>query len=150
MEKIKVTIAGIGTVDECDHCHTEHTKGVACWQLDGFISLNLCNVCLENYYEHDLNAIRNFKDSVYHCKVCKDTGIMKYKDITPMTDYSWVPWSEKECTHCDRNKLVAKDILQHDNNAPSYPGRIYGMYKWDGDRWVIDKEFCLKNSIDID
>ena len=31
----------------------------------------------------------------------------------------------------------------------SYPGRIYGEYKfnWDKDKWEIDKEFCKKYNI---
>lgn len=34
-------------------------------------------------------------------------------------------------------------------NEPSYPYRIYGMYNWNGNKWVINKDFCLKNNIDI-
>jgi len=33
----------------------------------------------------------------------------------------------------------------------SYPGRIYGMYKWNWDKhkWEIDKKFCDDNGIVI-
>lgn len=49
--KIKVKIASIGTVDMCDHCKTEYTKGVACWTEDpDMVSLDLCNICLDKYY----------------------------------------------------------------------------------------------------
>ena len=34
-------------------------------------------------------------------------------------------------------------------NEPSYPYRIYGMYKWDGKKWKLDEKFCLDNDIDI-
>jgi hypothetical protein len=49
--KIKVTVAGIGTVDKCDHCETEFTTGAACWKVDKWKSLNLCHICLKKYYE---------------------------------------------------------------------------------------------------
>ncbi len=49
--KIKVTVAGIGTVDKCDHCETEFTSGVACWEIDEWKSLDLCHICLDKYYE---------------------------------------------------------------------------------------------------
>lgn len=35
--------------------------------------------------------------TTYNCNLCKDTGIVKYKDITPLTDYSWIPWSTRPC-----------------------------------------------------
>jgi len=33
----------------------------------------------------------------------------------------------------------------------SYPGRIYGMYKfnWDKDKWEIDKNYCKKYKIKL-
>jgi hypothetical protein len=33
----------------------------------------------------------------YHCNKCKDTRIIKYKPITILTDYIWIPWNEREC-----------------------------------------------------
>lgn len=49
--KIKVTVAGIGAIDKCDHCGTEFTTGVACWKIDEWKSLDLCHICLKQYYE---------------------------------------------------------------------------------------------------
>ncbi len=50
-DKIKVSVAGIGTIDKCDHCYIEFTTGVACWKVDEWKSLNLCHICLCKYYE---------------------------------------------------------------------------------------------------
>ena len=50
-QKQEVIIAGIGTIDKCDHCHTEFTKGVACWKVDEWKSLDLCFICLSKYYK---------------------------------------------------------------------------------------------------
>lgn len=49
--KIKVRIAGTGTIDKCDHCGTEFTTGVACWKVDEWKSLDLCHICLKKYYD---------------------------------------------------------------------------------------------------
>ncbi len=43
---------------------------------------------------------------------------------------------------------MLKGVFQ--NNAPvSYPGRIYGKYKfnWKKYKWEIDKEFCENHNI---
>lgn len=45
-------------------------------------------------------------------------------------------------------KLILKDIFSK-LLPKNYPGRIYGMYFWDGKRWVIDKKFCNDNGITI-
>ena len=34
-------------------------------------------------------------------------------------------------------------------NQPNYPYRIYGMYDWNGNRWILNEKFCLENNIDI-
>jgi hypothetical protein len=34
-------------------------------------------------------------------------------------------------------------------NQPNYPYRIYGMYDWNGKRWILNEKFCLENNIDI-
>jgi hypothetical protein len=49
--KIKVTVAGIGAIDKCDHCGIEFTMGVACWKIDEWKSLDLCHICLKEYYD---------------------------------------------------------------------------------------------------
>jgi hypothetical protein len=35
------------------------------------------------------------------------------------------------------------------SNQPTYPGRIYGMYDWNGKKWIVNEKFCLDNNIDI-
>lgn len=37
------------------------------------------------------------KNKEYKCKKCKDTGIVKFKPITEMTDYQWVKWETRPC-----------------------------------------------------
>ena len=36
------------------------------------------------------------KKEKYNCYKCKDTGIIKYKDIEYLM-YSWIPWKIKKC-----------------------------------------------------
>ncbi len=51
--KIKVAVVGIGTVDKCDHCGDCSTTGVACWIVGEWEPLDICHVCLKEYYEED-------------------------------------------------------------------------------------------------
>lgn len=47
-------------------------------------------------------------------------------------------------------KYILEGILpKFFSNQPTYPSRIYGMYKWNGKKWEIDEKFCLENNIDI-
>jgi hypothetical protein len=48
--KTKVTVAGAGTIDECDHCGCGYTTGVAVWLVDRDMSKDLCHDCMEKYY----------------------------------------------------------------------------------------------------
>lgn len=50
MNKVVVQIAGVGTIDKCDHCGTEYTNGFACFVYQGWVSINICNICFEKYY----------------------------------------------------------------------------------------------------
>ena len=50
MKKIKVIIAGIGSIDKCDCCGVEYTSGVCCWIIDKLESIELCDDCLKNKY----------------------------------------------------------------------------------------------------
>ena len=43
------------------------------------------------------------------CRVCKDSGIMKYRDIDDL-QYSWVPWDTKECTFCNKEKDIITNV----------------------------------------
>lgn len=45
-------------------------------------------------------------------------------------------------------KVKLRNIFSKMPNK-SYPGRIYGMYKWNGKDWVIDLSFCKENNINV-
>lgn len=75
--KIKVVIAGIGTIDECEHCKTEFTNGFACWMVDEWKSLNLCHICLKQYYEETWEQITQGLDTYEKAKNYRDSDFCK-------------------------------------------------------------------------
>jgi ribosomal protein L37AE/L43A len=58
------------------------------------------------------------KEHGYKCPHCKDTGIQKFKPLSPMTDYRWIPWSEHPCPYC---RPTAYEIYKRQQAAiPEY------------------------------
>lgn len=59
--KIKeIVIAGTGSIDQCDHCEKEYLKeGNACFIVEGWISINLCNKCIKKYKLYKTNKNEN-------------------------------------------------------------------------------------------
>ena len=47
--KKEIVIAGIGSIDECDHCRKQHILGNACFVVDEWVSINLCDECVKKY-----------------------------------------------------------------------------------------------------
>lgn len=60
--------------------------------------------------------------------------------------------SESEKSFYDKNGIFLFKGIFEKFATKTYPGRIYGMYKWDdvNEKWVLDKEFCKEHNIDID
>ena len=46
----------------------------------------------------------------------------------------------------ENNELNLEGILQR-FSPRSYPGRIYGMYDWEKNKWVINEAFCKEHGI---
>lgn len=49
----------------------------------------------------------------------------------------------------DKNYISKILVPKFADNMPNYPYRIYGMYDWNGKRWVLNKEFCAQHNIDV-
>lgn len=47
-----------------------------------------------------------------------------------------------------QEKLILEGVFTK-FSPMSYPGRIYGMYIWDKNRWIVDEKFCKDNGIVI-
>ena len=50
MNKVVIQVAGIGTVDKCDHCGKEFTTGIAGFVYEGWVEIDLCDDCFKKYY----------------------------------------------------------------------------------------------------
>ena len=44
-----ITIAGVGSVDQCFHCGAEFVDGAACYYVDKWEHVDLCNKCKDKH-----------------------------------------------------------------------------------------------------